>query len=340
MAVNSEIPCKLEMLDLSENCFNGIGVVLLGPLLTLSSLTRLMLSKLNLGDSGVCVLIDVLCGSSCAGSLGIAQDGTTPEQTPSVSASNKQNVTFLDLGHNSIRTKGANAIARLISTSNCLVHLELGWNAIGPSSSSVILKSLHKNSTITFLGLSWNGLDEAGGIALASLISVSTFIKTLDVGHNRITMLATCLIASALRQNTSIRCLILAGNLIGKIGCKAIFRVLRWQHWYRRSKYLEQLASERKQSEYSLNLDTLKSSPIVESVAAFISVDACVFDDQNGLDLGLHNCNGDHTLNMKNLQDRAKLAELMELSYVVTLPFCMDYTLSSSTHLHQNLTRT
>ena len=272
------------------------------------------MSKLNLGDSGVCALIDILCESNSVRSAGISnaleQGGISSEKTQNANSFNKQNIIFLDLGHNAVRTKGANAIARLISTSNSLAHLELGWNAIGPSGCSVIEKSLQKNSKITFLGLSWNGLEEPGGISMASLIGASKFIQTLDLSHNRISMLATCLIASALRQNTSISILNMAGNLIGKTGCKAIFRVLRWQQSHRRAKYLEQVESETKKAEFSLRLDAVNSSEIVETVAPLVNVDACVFDDQDGLDLGLHNCNGTHKLNMKNVQDRAKLAEL------------------------------
>jgi hypothetical protein len=220
-----------------------------------------------------------------------------------------QHVNFLDLSHNSIRTQGAYSIARLIQVSTSLVHLELGWNAIGPSGSSAIEKSLQKNSTLTFLGLSWNGLDESGGVSMASLLGSSKFLQELDLSNNRISMMATCLISSALRQNTCLKVLNIAGNLIGKTGCKSLFRVIRWQESHRRAKVLEQVEVA-KLAEFSLNLDDKQYNEVKEWPAASINVDSCMFEDQFNFDLGLHNCNGFHALNLKNLKDRVTLAEL------------------------------
>ncbi len=322
MALDSEVPCKIETLDLSENCFNAIGIAILSPLLNLSSIMRLVLAKLNLGDHGVCSLCEILCGSNhlkstetvSTGEVHAMMSPKSPKCSPKISkllssACSQRSITFLDLSHNQVRTQGANAISNLIQCSNSLVHLELGWNAIGPSGSAAIEKSLQKNSNVTFLGLSWNGLDESGGIAMASLLGASKFLQELDLGNNRISMLATCLISSALRQNTSIKTLNLSGNLVGKTGCKSLFKVIRWQQSYRHEKTLRMLEYE-KLAEFSLNHDGEKHEKVVEWPAASVNLDACIFEDQVNLDMGLNNCNGRHQLNMKIIKDRAKLAEL------------------------------
>ncbi len=322
VALDSEIPCKIQTLDLSENCFNAIGIAILSPILNLSSMMRLVLSKLNLGDSGVCSLCDILCGSNYLKSTEIVNMGEvqsmmspkSPKCSPkisklSTSGCSQRSLTLLNLSHNQVRTQGASAISYLIQCSKSLVHLELGWNAIGPSGSAAIEKSLQKNSNITFLGLSWNGLDESGGIAMASLLGTSKFLRELDLGNNRISMLATCLISSALRQNTSIKALNLSGNLVGKTGCKSLSTVIRWQQSHRHRSTLQMLESE-KLAELSLNLDGKNREKVVEWYAASVNLDACVFEDQVNLDMGLHNCNGRHQLNLKNIKDRAKLAEL------------------------------
>jgi hypothetical protein len=325
LVVESKIPCKIRALDLSENCFNSIGIRTLSPILTLSSLMRLTLSKLNLGDSGICSLIDVMCVTfalTTAGTVGRFEGDVSPfpqspklsPKSPKFSSSHTlQHVTFLDLSHNGVRTQGANAIARFIQVSTSLIHLELGWNAIGASGSSSIEKSLQKNSILTYLGLSWNGLDESGGVSMASLIGTSKFLQELDLSNNRINAIATCLISSALRQNTSLKNLDLAGNLIGKAGCKSLLRVMRWQQMHRCAKVLEQKEAAKlatKKAEFSLNSDETECHEINQWPAASINLDACIFEDQVTLDLELHNCNGFHSLNLKNFKDRAKLAEL------------------------------
>jgi Ran GTPase-activating protein (RanGAP) involved in mRNA processing and transport len=320
LAVDIEIPCKIHTLDLSENSFNVTGIGTLRPLLALSSLRRLFLSKLNLGDSGICALMDILCQPAVAASEceGYAfPSPKSPKCLPkspktSSSLSYNLNITYLDLSHNAIRTQGANAIARLIQCSKSLGHLELGWNAIGPSGSVAIEKSMQESSSILFLGLSWNGLDESGGVSMASLIGASKYIQEMNLSNNRISMIAACLISSALRQNTSLKYLNLSGNLIGKTGCKSLFRIIRWQQLYRHSKFLEQ-AESAKLSQMILNHDEIECCEIVEQPAAVINVDACVFEDQMSLDLGLDNCNGVHKLNLKIFRDRAKFAELYAL---------------------------
>ncbi len=321
VAVDCKTSCKIETLDLSENCFNAIGIGILSPILTLSSLKRLILSKLNLGDAGVSTLCNILCVSNSLQSIEISNMGEisgmmspkspkiSPKNAKDSNAFNQHSITFLDLSHNAVRTQGANAIAQLLQYSKSLVHLELGWNGIGPSGSSAIEKSLQKNTNITFLGLSWNGLDEIGGISMASLIGTSKFLRELDLSNNRISMVATCLISSALRQNTSIRTLNLSGNLVGKTGCKSLFRVIRWQQSLRHQKYLQRLEFS-KVSEMSLNHDGNECEEVVDWPAASVFVDSCIFEDQVNLDLGLQNCNCVHKLNLKNVKDRAKLAEL------------------------------
>jgi hypothetical protein len=323
VASDSNIPCKIQSLDLSGNFFNSIGIGILSPILTLSSLKRLILSKLNLGDSGMCALSEILSGSnskSSGGFSGSEINGMISPQSPKCSPKHskipssfsQQSVTYLDVSHNTIRTQGANAIAVLIQRSNSLVHLELGWNSIGSSGCSAIEKSLQHNSSITFLGLSWNGLEESGGISMASLLGTSMFLQDLDLSNNRISMVATCLISSALRQNTTLKGLNLSGNIIGKSGCKALYRVIRWQQSYRHEKILGKIESL-KLAECLLNHDGKERETVVEWPAASINVDSCIFEDQVNLDLGLHNCNGTHTLNLKNPKDRAKLAELYAL---------------------------
>ncbi len=336
LAVDIEIPCKIHTLDLSENTFNVTGIGTLRPLLALSSLRRLILSKLNLGDSGICALMDILCQPAVAASECESNSLPSPKspkcspKSPKISSSRsyQSNVVYLDLSHNAIRTQGANAIARLIQCSKSLVHLELGWNAIGPSGSLAIEKSMQDSSSILFLGLSWNGLDESGGVSMASLIGASKCIQEMDLSNNRISMIATCLISTALRQNTSLKYLNLAGNLVGKTGCKSLFRVIRWQQLYRHSQFLEQIESA-KLSQLILNHDKIDSREIVERPAVLINVDACIFEDQMSLDLGLHNCNGVHRLNLKNFRDRAKFAELYALLSLIFVLFCFNLYFSS-----------
>lgn len=322
-AADSNIPCKIQSLDLSGNCFNTIGIVVLSPILTLSSLKRLILSKLNLGDSGMCALCEILSGSNSKSSGGSEIHGMISPKSPKCSPKHSKtpcsfsqsSVTYLDVSHNTIRTQGANAIAVLIQRSNSLVHLELGWNSIGSSGCSAIEKSLQHNSSITFLGLSWNSLEESGGISMASLLGTSMFLQDLDLSNNRISMVATCLISSALRQNTTLKNLNLSGNIIGKSGCKALYRVIRWQQSYRHEKILEKIESL-KLAECLLNNEGKERETVVEWPAASVNVDSCIFEDQVHLDLGLHNCNGTHTLNLKNPKDRAKLAELYALPLI------------------------
>jgi hypothetical protein len=314
VATDPEIPCKVIALDLSENRFNAIGVEILGPLLTLSTLTRVVLSKLNLGDSGICALCGILCQNNEAKfskAISVHQSSKDPSpRSPKVSSACCQsNIEFLDLSHNMIRVQGSNSIAQLIAYSKSLVHLELGWNAFGPSGSSAIEKSLLKNSCITYLGLSRNGLDESGGISMAALIGASKFLQVLDICYNRITMIATCLISSALRQNTTLKVLNMAGNFIGKSGCKSLFRVIRWQQSYRHTKYLEQVESAQI-LENSLSYDHVQPCEIIAQPAASVNVDCCIFEDQSSLELDPNNCNGIQKLNLKNARERAKLAEL------------------------------
>jgi len=102
------------------------------------------------------------------------------------------NLTWLNIAHNSIREKGACAVAAALAVNTRLTHLDVAWNSFGKgrtsegaSASEVALaQSLETNQTLVHLDLAHNGLSEGGAMCLSPSLFRNRVLLHLNLDGN------------------------------------------------------------------------------------------------------------------------------------------------------------
>ena len=181
----------LQVLDLTESGINSEGVITLATKLkSFSKLTTLCLNMNNLGAEGIEGFVNALSDNS-----------------------SMQNIQELQLGSNSILSKGALALGKGLKYCNNIIRLDLQNNSICPEGAVAIAEGLKDCKSLTHFNLQFNYIGP-GAVAIAEVIKNCNRIEYLDLGCNRIDSEGAVAIAKALQFITNITLLNLHDNNI------------------------------------------------------------------------------------------------------------------------------
>ncbi|NXK93531.1 DRC5 protein, partial [Formicarius rufipectus] len=131
----------------------------------------------------------------------------------------------LNLSHNLIRDKGAQALGKLISRSR-LETLDLCNNQISHLGAQALAQALAEKSTLTSLNLRLNCVEDKGGEAIARALLTNTTLKSIHLGSNNLSEPTATLFSQVLAQNTTLRSINFSCNHLGLDGGKQLLEGL------------------------------------------------------------------------------------------------------------------
>ncbi|KFP85674.1 T-complex-associated testis-expressed protein 1, partial [Acanthisitta chloris] len=131
----------------------------------------------------------------------------------------------LNLSHNLIRDKGAQALGELINRSR-LETLDLGNNQICHLGAEALAKALTENSTLTSLNLRLNCVGDKGGEVIGRALLTNTTLKFIHLGSNSLSEPTTVLFSQVLAQNTTLKGINFSCNHLGLGGGKQLLEGL------------------------------------------------------------------------------------------------------------------
>ncbi|NWI65459.1 DRC5 protein, partial [Todus mexicanus] len=131
----------------------------------------------------------------------------------------------LNLSHNLIRDKGAQAIGKLISRSR-LETLDLCNNRIHHRGAQALARALAQNSSLTSLNLRLNCVEDKGGEAIGLALLTNTTLKSIHLGSNNLSEPTASLFSQVLAQNTTLKSINFSCNHLGLDGGKQLLEGL------------------------------------------------------------------------------------------------------------------
>ncbi|NXN91563.1 DRC5 protein, partial [Rhinopomastus cyanomelas] len=131
----------------------------------------------------------------------------------------------LNLSHNLIRDKGAQAIGKLINHSR-LETLDLSNNQIHHLGAQALAQALVENPTLTSLNLHLNFVGNKGGEAIGHALLTNTTLKSIHLGSNNLSEPTAALFSQVLAQNTTLTSINFSCNHLGLDGGKQLLEGL------------------------------------------------------------------------------------------------------------------
>ncbi|XP_027743488.1 dynein regulatory complex subunit 5 [Empidonax traillii] len=131
----------------------------------------------------------------------------------------------LNLSHNLIRDKGAQALGKLISRSK-LETLDLCNNQIHHLGAQALAQALAEKSTLTSLNLRLNCVEDKGGEAIGHALLTNTTLKSIHLGSNNLSEATAAVFSQVLAQNTTLRSINFSCNQLGLDGGKQLLEGL------------------------------------------------------------------------------------------------------------------
>lgn len=122
----------------------------------------------------------------------------------------------LDLSHNLIGDKGARGIGKLLQCSK-LTKLNVGDNSIRAVGGQAIAHALTKNTTLTILNLELNRLGDEGGQAMFRALLKNDTLRELYIATNDFREPTASILAQVIVQNTALKQLDLSNNKLGVV---------------------------------------------------------------------------------------------------------------------------
>ncbi|NXI45154.1 DRC5 protein, partial [Galbula dea] len=131
----------------------------------------------------------------------------------------------LNLSHNLIGDKGAQALGKLLQHSR-LETLDLCNNQIHPLGAQALAQALAENSTLTSLNLRLNCVEDKGGEAIGRALLTNTTLKSIHLGSNNLAESTAMLFSQVLAQNTTLTSINFSCNHLGLDGGKQLLEGL------------------------------------------------------------------------------------------------------------------
>ncbi|XP_048578871.1 protein NLRC3 isoform X1 [Nematostella vectensis] len=132
----------------------------------------------------------------------------------------------LDLSLNKISSKGAIAIAEMLSKNQLLETFRLSFNQIGDEGAIAIANALKTNSTLKILDLTKNNIGNEGAKAIAEALMTNSTLKEFDLCDTNIGDEGAIAIANALMTNSTLKKLYLHDYGIRAVGAAALADML------------------------------------------------------------------------------------------------------------------
>ena len=136
-----------------DRALTNVNVPLAVALAANRALTKLSITKNQIGDEGATALADALCVNGA--------------------------MTDLDLSFNNIGGDGAKALANALRVNGAMTTLLLGGNKIRDEGATALADALHVNGALTSLDLSYNTIGDEGAKALGEALRVNGALTTL-----------------------------------------------------------------------------------------------------------------------------------------------------------------
>ncbi|KFU99940.1 T-complex-associated testis-expressed protein 1, partial [Pterocles gutturalis] len=131
----------------------------------------------------------------------------------------------LNLSHNLIGDKGAQAVGKLLNRSR-LETLNLCNNQIRHLGAQAVAQALAENSTLTSLNLRLNQVEDEGGKALGHALLTNTTLKSIHLGSNNLSEPTATIFSQVLALNTTLTRINFSCNHLGLDGGKQLLHGL------------------------------------------------------------------------------------------------------------------
>ncbi|NXP71543.1 DRC5 protein, partial [Ramphastos sulfuratus] len=131
----------------------------------------------------------------------------------------------LNLSHNLIGDKGAQAVGKLINHSR-LETLDLCNNQVHHLGAQALAEALAENSTLTSLNLRLNCVEDKGGQAIGRALLTNTTLKSIHLGSNNLSEPTATVFSQVLVQNTTLVTINFSCNHLGLDGGKQLLKGL------------------------------------------------------------------------------------------------------------------
>ncbi|KAJ7404285.1 T-complex-associated testis-expressed protein 1 [Willisornis vidua] len=131
----------------------------------------------------------------------------------------------LNLSHNLIGDKGAQALGKLISHSR-LETLDLCNNQICDLGAQALAQALAEKSTLTSLNLRLNCIEDKGGEAIGYALLTNRTLKSIHLGSNNLSEPTAMLFSQVLARNTTLSSINFSCNHLGLNGGKQLLEGL------------------------------------------------------------------------------------------------------------------
>ena len=246
VALVRSIPGSVQILDLRDNGVGNDGAQAIGELLTVSphctTLTTVMLRNNGIGATGAMHLATALSIHDQVGH-------------PSSGASRLQK---LDLSRNLIGNHGAQAVAAMLKTNDCLEWLSIWNNGIDGEGMGFVADALRVNTSLKVLVAGGNYVSDDGAAALADALMNNQLqqhhhhrrrrrhyqdhhyqhqqdqeadhcssLEVLNLGSSQVGTAGALSLARMLRSNKTLQCLDLFQNPIGNAGAHGLYEALQ-----------------------------------------------------------------------------------------------------------------
>ena len=203
--------CKNRIADFSESYLglNSIKVISL-LLLDTNRLSRLDLSRNNIGNLGVEILVNSIKKSRSLVSLNLSSNSISHKGGQLIFDSFIYQQSIVDLNLSSLEGSNRNRITSVglenipiyLSINHFIENLHLSGNSIKNEGFLYICEGLEKNQSLQYLDISNNGINEKGikkGLEVISTYKIYSKINNLNISNNQILNTGILLLTGNLR---------------------------------------------------------------------------------------------------------------------------------------------
>ena len=204
--------CKNRIADFAEcnfglNCIRIISVLLLDT----NRLSRLDLTRNNIGNIGVEILVNALKNSKSLVSLNLSSNSISHKGGQNIFSSfiYQQSIVDLNLAslegsnRNRITEVGIQDMPKYLKNNHFIEMLNLSGNSIKNEGFFYICEGLEKNQSLQYLDVSNNGINKKGikkGLDIIIKYEILSKISNLNISYNPITTNGIILLASNMKN--------------------------------------------------------------------------------------------------------------------------------------------
>ena len=206
------LKCKNRIADFSESYFGlySIRIITL-LLLDTNRISRLDLTRNNIGNMGVEILVNSLKDSKSLVSLNLSSNSISYKGGQNIFGSliNQESIIDLNLAslegsnRNRITEVGIQDISIYLKNNHFIEMLNLSGNSIKNEGFSYICEGLEKNQSLHNLDISNNGINEKGikkGLEIINNYKISSKISNLNISNNPISTNGIIILASNMKS--------------------------------------------------------------------------------------------------------------------------------------------